>query len=93
MRPLRHLLASLLRTASALGVAVAIALLATPALVTGGRLFAQEAAAEKQVDYITPHITDSYELEYPWFNSHFAREACLGHREPNGHCGPARWVM
>jgi F-type H+-transporting ATPase subunit a len=88
MRPLRHLLASLLRTASALGVAVAIALLATPALVTGGRLFAQEAAAEKQVDYITPHITDSYELEYPWFNSHFAREACLGHREPNGHCGP-----
>jgi F-type H+-transporting ATPase subunit a len=90
MRPLRHLLASLLRTASALGVAVAIALLATPALVTGGRLFAQEAAAEKQVDYITPHITDSYELEIPWFNSHFAKEVCLGHHEANGHCGP-RW--
>jgi F-type H+-transporting ATPase subunit a len=45
-------------------------------------------AAEEKVDIITPHITDSYELEIPWFNSHFAKEVCLGHHLPNGHCGP-----
>jgi F-type H+-transporting ATPase subunit a len=48
---------------------------------------AQEPAAET-VDIITPHITDSYELEVPWFNSHFAKEVCIGHHEPGGECGP-----
>ena len=59
-------------------------------LATGGKLPAQEPtpAAAPEPDYITPHITDSYELEIPWFNSHFAKEVCLGHHEPNGHCGP-----
>jgi len=40
------------------------------------------------VDIITPHITDSYELEVPWFNSHFAKEICLGRHLEGGHCGP-----
>ena len=52
---------------------------------------AQEHAAPPagaQVDIITPHITDSYELEVPWFNSHFAKEVCIGRHMPNGECGP-----
>jgi F-type H+-transporting ATPase subunit a len=90
MRPFGRMLTSLLRTPIAHGVAVAVALMATP-LAGGGKLLGQEpapAAAEKPVDYITPHITDSYELEVPWFNSHFAKEVCLGHHEPSGHCAP-----
>jgi len=66
-------------------------MLASAAFAPRGALSAQEptaAQAEKPVDFITPHITDSYELEIPWFNSHFAKEICLGHHEPNGHCGP-----
>jgi F-type H+-transporting ATPase subunit a len=53
--------------------------------------FAQEHAAPappENVDIITPHITDSYALEVPWFNSHFAKEVCLGRHLPNGECGP-----
>src|SRR5689334_19665464 len=90
MRPFGRILASLLRTPFALGVAVAMALMAAP-LASGGKLLAQEpapAAAKEPVDYITPHITDSYEMEVPAFNAHFGKEICLGHREPNGHCGP-----
>src|SRR5688500_18506091 len=52
---------------------------------------AQEHAAPAppaQVDIITPHITDSYELEVPWFNSHFAKEVCIGRHLEGGHCGP-----
>ena len=91
MRPFGRKLTSLLRTPLALGVAVAMALMGAP-LASGGKLLAQEPkpASEQQPDYITPHITDSYELEIPWFNSHFAKEVCLGHHEANGHCGP-RW--
>ena len=46
------------------------------------------AAAEEKVDIITPHITDSYELEIPWFNAEFAKHVCLGRHEANGECGP-----
>jgi F-type H+-transporting ATPase subunit a len=52
---------------------------------------AQEHAAPAppaDVDIITPHITDSYELEIPWFNSHFAKEVCIGRHLENGECGP-----
>ena len=89
MRPFGRILISLRRSPIAHGVAVAMALMAAP--LAGGKLLAQEpapAAAEKSVDYITPHITDSYEMEVPAFNSHFGKEICLGHHEPNGHCGP-----
>jgi F-type H+-transporting ATPase subunit a len=51
-------------------------------------LGAQERAADKPVDIITPHITDSYELEIPWFNAEFAKHVCLGRHEANGECGP-----
>jgi F-type H+-transporting ATPase subunit a len=77
MRSFRRVL-TLLSAVAAFGFAI-------PATLHG-----QEAApaAEDKVDIITPHITDSYELEIPWFNSHFAKEVCLGHHLPNGHCGP-----
>ena len=65
----------------AVGFLLAIATLGAP------RLGAQEAKAQ-EVDIITPHITDSYELEIPWFNAHFAKEICIGRHLPNGHCGP-----
>lgn len=46
-----------------------------------------ESAAEK-VDYITPHIRNSYEMEVPYWAPPFAKEVCLG-RHIDGHCGPA----
>ncbi|HEX6048425.1 MAG TPA: F0F1 ATP synthase subunit A [Gemmatimonadaceae bacterium] len=53
--------------------------------------FAQEhaePALPENVDIITPHITDGYHLEIPWFNSHFAKEVCIGRHLENGECGP-----
>src|SRR5688572_5779143 len=53
--------------------------------------FAQEhaePAPPANVDIITPHITDGYHLEIPWFNSHFAKEVCIGRHLENGECGP-----
>jgi len=91
MRPFGRILASPLRSPTALGLAVAMAVVvASPALVAGSTLLAQEPpAAEESVDFITPHITDSYELEIPWFNAEFAKHVCLGRHEANGECGPA----
>jgi F-type H+-transporting ATPase subunit a len=91
MRPFGRILTSLLRTPIAHGTAVAMALMAAP-LASGGRLLAQQpapAAAEKPVDYITPHITDSYEMEVPAFNSHFGTEWCIsGKHGAKGECLP-----
>jgi F-type H+-transporting ATPase subunit a len=47
-----------------------------------------EPAPPENVDIITPHITDGYHLEIPWFNSHFAKEVCIGRHLENGECGP-----
>jgi F-type H+-transporting ATPase subunit a len=69
---------------AALAIAIAMAAFAPAAL-------AQEHAAPappENVDIITPHITDGYHLEIPWFNSHFAKEVCIGRHLPNGECGP-----
>ena len=71
-------------------VLAAAALLSFPSLATRP-LLAQEPQvpeAAKPVDFITPHITDSYEIEIPWFNAEFAKEICLGRHEANGECGP-----
>jgi F-type H+-transporting ATPase subunit a len=45
------------------------------------------AAAEK-VDIITPHITDSYEMELPYWKPPFAKHLCLGRHEGEHGCGP-----
>ena len=78
-------------------VAPARVLLAALAFSVGSSLIAPSVGMAQEhatpappasVDIITPHITDSYELEIPWFNSHFAKEVCIGRHLPNGHCGP-----
>lgn len=43
---------------------------------------AEHAPATGPVDFITPHITDSRHLEFPWFNSHGAIEIELPHLAP-----------
>ena len=78
----------MLRHFSVFQLAVATAVVAASAALGPTPLRAQEAAADKPVDIITPHITDSYELEMPWFNAEFAKEVCLGRHEANGECGP-----
>jgi F-type H+-transporting ATPase subunit a len=75
MRSFRRVL-TLLSAFATLGFAI-------PATLHG-----QEPAAAAKVDIITPHITDSYELEIPWFNGHFAKEICIGRHLEGGHCGP-----
>lgn len=88
MRTFGRLLASRVRLASTLRLmAAAGAMLVASTALASSPLGAQEPAAGN-VDIITPHITDSYELEVPWFNSHFAKEVCIGRHEPGGECGP-----
>jgi F-type H+-transporting ATPase subunit a len=67
---------------------VAATMLVATALVAPAGLTAQEPASPKPVDFITPHITDSYDLEIPWPNAEFAKEVCLGRHEANGECEP-----
>jgi F-type H+-transporting ATPase subunit a len=40
------------------------------------------------VDIITPHITDSYAMELPYWKPPFAAHVCVGHHLPDGGCGP-----
>ena len=88
MRSFDRLLASSLRRASGLRFLLVAAVMALGGSVLAtSRLTAQEPTAEA-VDIITPHITDSYELEFPWVNSHWSKEVCLGRHTANGECGP-----
>jgi F-type H+-transporting ATPase subunit a len=66
----------------------ALTLFAASSLTTPRGIRAQEPATEATKDFITPHITDSYAVEIPWFNAEFAKELCLGRHLPNGECGP-----
>jgi F-type H+-transporting ATPase subunit a len=50
---------------------------------------AAEHATPEEVDIITPHITDSYEIEIPYWKPPFAKHFCLGRMdEATHHCGP-----
>lgn len=49
---------------------------------------AAEHAAAGPVDIITPHITDGYELELPWWRPPFAKHFCLGRHVGEHGCGP-----
>ncbi|MBL8982762.1 MAG: F0F1 ATP synthase subunit A, partial [Gemmatimonadetes bacterium] len=56
-------------------------------------LAAQEHAPEGEaakVDIITPHITDGYHMELPWFAPPFYKEICLG-RHVGEHGCEALW--
>jgi F-type H+-transporting ATPase subunit a len=48
------------------------------------------AGAEAKVDIITPHITDGYHMELPWFAPPFYKEICLG-RHVGEHGCEALW--
>jgi F-type H+-transporting ATPase subunit a len=67
---------------------VALTLCAASSLTTPRAIRAQQPATEATKDFITPHITDSYEVEIPWLNAEFAKELCLGRHLPDGECGP-----
>ena len=88
MRSRGRVPASILRHISLVRLAVATAAIAASGGLGSTPLLAQEPAGAKPVDIITPHITDSYELEIPWFNAEFAKHVCLGRHEANGECGP-----
>jgi F-type H+-transporting ATPase subunit a len=67
-------------------LALALAIVAAPAA-------AQEhaaAPAAEAVDIITPHITDGYHMELPWWAPPFYREICLG-RHVGEHGCEALW--
>ena len=50
---------------------------------------AAEHATPEEVDIITPHITDGYEMELPYWKPPFAKHVCIGHMDPaTHHCGP-----
>ena len=49
---------------------------------------AAEQATPAEVDIITPHITDSYELELPYWKPPFARHVCIGRHVGEHGCGP-----
>ena len=46
------------------------------------------APPAENVDFITPHITDSYHLELPWWRAPFVKEFCLGRHIGEHGCGP-----
>jgi F-type H+-transporting ATPase subunit a len=49
---------------------------------------AAEHATPADVDSITPHITDSYELELPYWKPPFAKHFCIGRHVSEHECGP-----
>ncbi len=46
------------------------------------------ASGEAKVDIITPHITDGYHLEIPYFKPPFFKEVCIGRHIGEHGCGP-----
>ena len=50
---------------------------------------AAEHATPAEVDIITPHITDGYDMELPYWKPPFAKHVCIGRMDPaTHHCGP-----
>ena len=49
---------------------------------------AAEQATPAEVDIITPHITDGYEIELPYWKPPFAKHFCIGRHEGEHGCGP-----
>ncbi len=49
---------------------------------------APPAGTPAQVDIITPHITDGYHMELPWFAPPFYKEVCLGRHVGEHGCEP-----
>lgn len=49
---------------------------------------AAEQATPAEVDIITPHITDGYEMELPYWKPPFAQHVCIGRHVGEHGCGP-----
>jgi F-type H+-transporting ATPase subunit a len=47
-----------------------------------------EHATPAEVDIITPHITDGYEMELPYWKPPFAKHVCIGRHVGEHGCGP-----
>jgi F-type H+-transporting ATPase subunit a len=47
-----------------------------------------EHATPAEVDIITPHITDGYEMELPYWKPPFAQHVCIGRHVGEHGCGP-----
>jgi F-type H+-transporting ATPase subunit a len=75
-----------------LSLALALALNALPSgegsAGTGVSAAAQESAKPERVDIITPHITDSYHMEVPYWAPPFYKEICLGRHVGEHQCEP-----
>lgn len=56
--------------------------------VTSQEHGASTAGADAKVDIITPHITDGYHLELPYWKPPFAVEACIGRKVSEHECLP-----
>ena len=87
MRSFGRLIVGSRRLFASLRLVMAVSTVVLGVTLAPTTLSAQESTPA-EVDIITPHITDSYELEIPWFNSHFAKEVCIGRHLENGECGP-----
>lgn len=46
------------------------------------------ASGAEKVDIITPHITDGYHIEIPYYKPPFYKEVCLGRHVGEHGCGP-----
>ena len=49
---------------------------------------AAEHATPAEVDIITPHITDGYDMELPYWKPPFAKHVCIGRQNADHTCGP-----
>jgi F-type H+-transporting ATPase subunit a len=48
----------------------------------------EHGAAAETVDFITPHITDGYDMELPYWKPPFAKHVCIGRQNADHTCGP-----
>jgi F-type H+-transporting ATPase subunit a len=86
-----------MRLRSLLGLPLAALLLAGAPVVaqehqpSTGQTEAQlqhDVGVPEEVDIITPHITDGYHMEIPWWKPPFYREICLGRHVGEHGCEP-----
>ncbi len=67
---------------------VAMGMLVAPVAIAQDHVAPVVAEAAGPVDIITPHITDSYDMELPYWKPPFAKHVCIGRHLENGGCGP-----
>ncbi len=71
-----------------LATLLAVVVFAAPPPPQGGGAGHAPAEPAAKVDIITPHITDSYHMELPYWRPPFYREVCLGRHVGEHGCEP-----